>query len=222
MAKEREGSPHWFSADDCPDRTAEFVRVEKILTEDLAFVRAIVTATDRGFEALPEDDIRRLLILAGGNGLRPRWPSLVEGLIHDAIRARDEFLQLPGRTPAQHKSHYLSIAKKAEELLSAITEESLNGGGYYGIGDGCDLGDGLRTLAENATCAAESPRESRPHAKGAMQTYVAQKIAHSFEWRTGGFRHEAGASLLNAIFPSDEPKDATYMQGVARNMNKNR
>lgn len=215
MAKEREGNPHWFRADDWPECTDEFIRVAKILTNDAAFVRATVTA--KGME-LPEDPIRRMLLLhADGKGLRRKWVSLVENLIRDAIRARGEFLQLPGRTPAQHKSHYLFIAKRAEELLSAITEESFNGGRYYGIGGDYELEYRLRTLAETAKDAAESPRESRPHAEGALQTYVAREIARSFELYTGGFRHEAGASLLNAIFPNDEPKDATYMQGVARN-----
>ena len=151
-------------------------------------------------------------------GRRRRWAELVADLVLDALAARAEFEMLPKRTPAQHKEHYLGIARKVEELLKEIAEEGAHGG-YYGIGGGLELEGELRQLAESAKDAAEVPRLSRPEAGDALRTYVAREISHSFHRHTQRFRHAAGASLLNAVFPDNkETKDASYMQSIARNL----
>ena len=78
------------------------------------------------------------------------------------------------------------------------------------------LTEQLEELAEYAKKVAVNPPLARPHAKNADRTNLAKLISEVLRDQTGAFRHEAAASLVNAIFPDKEAIDASYIQSVAR------
>lgn len=206
----------------------EFARIVRCLVEDEPFVRATIDITEAFFEFGRDFDLESepgllaaLRRVTDERGRRCKWAELVERLVLDALAARAEFERLPKRTPSQHKAHYLAIAEKAEGLRKAIAEEVTHGD-YYGLGDR-DIAFELEQIAESAMEAAKSPRLSRPRADRddeALRTHVAREISGSFLRHTDGFRHAAAASLLNAVFPNAEVKDAGYMQSIARKLDR--
>jgi hypothetical protein len=142
------------------------------------------------------------------------FAQLVENFVLWALQARERYRRTPKRTPAEHRSRFNSAADMAQKLVEFIDEERIYG--FDGMSG--ELQDGLRELADHAREVASNPPLQRPRAKDGERTYVARRIASAFIAFTGGLRHAAAATLLNAVFELDglEPVDATYMQSISR------
>jgi hypothetical protein len=147
----------------------------------------------------------------------PIWQlaRLIDRATQDAFLSLRTFHRLPKRTAAEHRKHYKDIAKLARELNELISGDDWDEFSCYFS----ERHDGLLAMAEYAgEMAAVKPEISRPNAEDADRIYVAKDVARWFIKHIDGRRHQAAATLVNAMFPDREAIDGAYMQRLTRDV----
>ena len=210
-----------FGSDDLD--IATLAPIVRAATRDAPFVSALVEKLAREENWLNKVAPKRLADVKAGNAILflryrslpsrgRRFAALVQSVVHVGLAAGRRFDELPKRTIREHRKHYESIADLAQRLRSELASES----GWAGFELNDDIDDELRKIISFARDAANDAPLSRPTARHARRTYVTREIASWFRLEFGSFKHEATATIINAIFSDAEAVDATYAQSIAR------
>jgi hypothetical protein len=196
----------------------EFVKVivDQVMSRQESFQYIVANADHYKTERLSLALLEARVSLANWNG-HWRFACIVEDLVLDCLRDLGRFERLPKRSPGEHAKRLKEIASLASELACRLdAEESLSQSISDGMYGGASVRETLQLIADAAKEEAEHPPLMRPKAKSAARTFVAKELSRHFHSRFGGYRHEAAATLINAIFNEEDAIDAVYMQSLAK------